>query len=224
MFPPGQKYRSDFPRFGLPKYASRFPQTLDDRSVDIKINGTDYCKIDLASNLFTRYTINRDFHCVTTWSYSGAEWEGIRFLDIYNSLENSSEVLTCTSAVLYSQDGYKSTLLLEDLLKDDVLVADKLNGQPLSIEHGAPHRLVAPEHYGYKNVKHLSRIELHTELPVVKRGIDAFLDHPRGRVAFEERSRWVPGVVLRYVYRWLVEGTVRDFKKAMRKYRDDDAN
>ena len=38
-------------------------------------------------------------------------------------------------------------------------MADHLDGQLLPIEHGAPLRLIAPAHYGYKSVKHLHRIE-----------------------------------------------------------------
>lgn len=153
MIPLGQKARNDFPRFGLPQYAARFPANIDTCTIEISINGREVAEID-------------------------------------------------------------------DLLADDVLVADTLDGQPLSIEHGAPLRLVAPRHYGYKNLKHLSRIQLHTNMPVIKRGIRAFLDHPRARVSEEERGRWIPGWVLRHIYRLMIPGTVKDFEKAMQQYRD----
>ena len=91
-------------------------------------------------------------------------------------------------AVLHAQDGYKTTLMVEDLLGEDVMLADSLDGRPLSVEHGAPLRLVAPGHYGYKNLKHLKRLDFHVEVPVIKRGIRAFLDHPRARVREEERG------------------------------------
>ena len=130
--------------------------------------------------------------------------------------------LKIVGAVFYAQDGCKTSLELEDLLAQDVLLADTLNGQPLSIEHGAPIRLVAPEHYGYKNLKHVSKIEFYSNMPVIKRGLSAFLDHPRARVHEEERSRWIPGWVLRYAYRLLISGTVNDFKVAMKKYKTDD--
>jgi len=58
-------------------------------------------------------------------------------------------------------------------------------------------------------------------MPVIKRGFDAFLDHPRARVREEERSRWVPGWILRYVYRFLINGTVKDYRKAMERYKND---
>jgi DMSO/TMAO reductase YedYZ molybdopterin-dependent catalytic subunit len=40
-----------------------------------------------------------------------------------------------------------------------LLLADRLNGAKLTPDHGAPPRLVAPMHYGYKSVKHLTVLE-----------------------------------------------------------------
>ena len=82
--------------------------------------------------------------------------------------------------------------MLKDLLMEGVVLAESPNSKPLSVEHGAPLRLIAPAHYGYKNLKHLKRIEFFTDMPVVKRGFRVFLDHPRARVKEEERGRWIP--------------------------------
>ena len=224
MLPTGQKARHDFPRFGLPAYAGRFPKELVDRSVKVEVEGHGAVTIDVASADLPRSSIRADFHCVTTWSYEGAHWEGVRFADFYRAhvqpLEDSGKPFT--GAVLFAQDGYKTTLLLEDLLDESVMLADTLDGQRLSIEHGAPLRLVAPAHYGYKNLKHLARIAFYADLPVVKRGVRAFLDHPRARVRKEERGRWVPGWMLRFLFRPLIGGTVKDFRRAMDEYGDED--
>jgi DMSO/TMAO reductase YedYZ molybdopterin-dependent catalytic subunit len=111
-------------------------------------------------------------------------------------------------------------MLLEDLLAPDVLLADILDGQPLTIEHGAPLRLVAPAHYGYKSVKYLSRIELRSEDIGYRVSGFRFMDHLRARVALEERGRGAPGWLLRYLYRPLVPGTVARFAKAMAEHED----
>jgi len=223
VFPPGQKARDDFPRFGLPQYASRFPSNIDSLTIEIEIDKAGVKEIDISSAELPRCTVKSDFHCVTTWSYIGAEWGGLRFSDFYSKFVVQSEANSkqITGAVFYAQDGAKTSLELEDLLGGDVLLADTLDDKPLSIEHGAPIRLVAPAHYGYKNLKHLAKIEFYSNMPVVKRGIDAFLDHPRARVAKEERGRWIPGWILRYIYRLLVSGTVKDFKLAMQEYKGD---
>jgi DMSO/TMAO reductase YedYZ molybdopterin-dependent catalytic subunit len=108
-------------------------------------------------------------------------------------------------------------MLLEDLLAPDVLLADRLNGKPISVDHGAPLRLVAPAHYGYKWVKHLSRIEFREPAAGYRVSALSFMDHPRARVAHEERGRVFPGWLLRYLYRPLIPGTVARFAKASRR-------
>jgi len=104
---------------------------------------------------------------------------------------------------------------LSDLIADDVLLADRLDGQPLSITHGAPLRTVAPAHYGYKNVKHLNRIDFVAAGSEYNRAGYRFMDHPRARVAAEERGLGTAGWLLRYAYRPLIKPTVRRFRKAM---------
>lgn len=223
MLPSGQISRDDFPRFGLPQYAFKFPSNVSDTSIKININGGDRVAFDISSSELPRCILKSDFHCVTTWSYIGAEWGGVKFLNVFEKFVASigDERVDIAGAVLCAQDGYKTSLVLEDLLREDVLLADTLHGQPLPIEHGAPLRLIAPAHYGYKNIKHLSHIDFHSTMPITKRGVSAFLDHPRARVSKEERSRWIPGWILRYIYRLFIPGTVRNFKQVMQKYRAD---
>lgn len=221
MLPPGQVFRKDFPRFGLPQFTERFPSNTTDPSFALEIDDKQIDNINLSLTELPRHSIISDFHCVTTWSHRGLEWSGVRVSALLEKYLSQAELDAIEGVILYSQDGYKTTLIREDLLADQVIVADKLNGEPLTVEHGAPLRLVAPGHYGYKNPKHLSRMELYSSMPVIKRGLSAFLDHPRARVDKEERSRWIPGWILRYLYRMLIPGTVKDYAKAMRKYNDN---
>lgn len=223
MIPKGQKTRADFPRFGLTPYAQRFPARPKDLSIAIQINENHKVDISDALKALPRTKQRSDFHCVTTWTYRDANWGGVRFTDFFRKhVESSAERgQHIAGAVFFAQDGYRTTLLLEDLLGDNVLLADTLDGQPLSIEHGAPLRLVMPEHYAYKSVKHLKKIAFYSNMPVVKRGMLAFLDHPRARVRKEERGRWIPGWILRYVYRPLIPGTVKKFSDAMQKHASD---
>jgi DMSO/TMAO reductase YedYZ molybdopterin-dependent catalytic subunit len=107
-------------------------------------------------------------------------------------------------------------MLLEDLLAQDVLLADRLNGEPIPVDHGAPLRLIAPAHYGYKSIKHLARIEFRRPDEGYRVSGFRFMDHPRARVALEERGRLVPGWLLRHLYRPLIPGTVSRFANASR--------
>ena len=101
---------------------------------------------------------------------------------------------------------------------DDILLATEIREiQPLSVAHGAPMRLIAPAHYGYKSVKHLKRIEFADDLSGLKAPARflKFLFHPRGRVDLEERGEYVPGWALRYLYRPLIARTRKKFETAM---------
>ena len=96
-----------------------------------------------------------------------------------------------------------------------VMLADTLDGEKLPIAHGAPLRLIAPAHYGYKNVKHVSSIEFRENLSQYRSASLKFMEHPRARVAYEERGRWIPGWILRRLYRPLIGQTVKAYRDAL---------
>jgi len=58
---------------------------------------------------------------------------------------------------------YARSLPLAEALRDDVLLAYEMNGEPLPPQHGFPLRLVVPGWYGMTNVKWLAAIELAAE-------------------------------------------------------------
>lgn len=223
--PPGQQERADFPRFGLTPFAYRFPK--EPNLLRLRIVGLVANELDLSAELgqLDRVEQVSDFHCVTTWSHRNLTWSGYRFKDFYSQLV----VPLCqpeepvAMAVMWGQDSYRTSLPLSDLMADEVLLADRLDGQPLSITHGAPLRIVAPAHYGYKNVKHLNRVDFLALGSEYNRAGFRFMDHPRARVAAEERGLGVPGWLLRYAYRPLIKPTVRRFRKAMATVAGDSA-
>jgi hypothetical protein len=114
-----------------------------------------------------------------------------------------------------SLDGYDTCIDRRDIDRE-TLLADQLDGEPLPLEHGAPLRLVAPALYGYKNPKHLNRIEFLSDYHR-GRAERQTLAHPRGRVAFEERGRFLPGWIYRYVYRAFVPSTLAWYARAARR-------
>lgn len=218
--PPGQYNSSSFPRFGLSQYANRFPTVTDKVKLDIAGEVKESFVIESELENISRVTQMSDFHCVTTWSYTSLEWGGIRFKDFYDQLiePNLNSNKPITFVVIKGQDGYKTSIALEDLLDKDVMLADTLNGEPLDIAHGAPIRLIVPQHYGYKNLKHLNRLEFYSAPQKVKQGFLSFMDHPRARVAHEERAKGGPGWFFRYLYRPLVKSTVKQFQDALDKH------
>ncbi len=143
-----------------------------------------------------------DLHCVTTWTKRGLRWSGWRMADLYRQLivPRFRPRPEARWLVLFGLDGYRCSLLLEDALAESVLVADTLDGEPISPFHGAPLRVVSPDQYAYKSLKHLSGISLR-EKPV---RLPLGLEHRRGRVALEERHTRLPAWLVRRPYRALI--------------------
>lgn len=209
--PPGQRALTEFPRFGVIAFARR---PLESAGVRLELGGSLIRPVLLgATELATlpRVKLTADFHCAAGWSYRAAHWSGFRFADLWQTFiapyappsdANAYAVLRCA-------DRYRTSLPLQDLLAPDVLIADRLDDQPLSVEHGAPLRLVAPAHYGYKSAKHLVAIELRCGQHAYRPLLPRLLDHPRARVELEERGQFLPGWLLRYVFRPLIRPMIR---------------
>ena len=98
-----------------------------------------------------------DFHCVEGWSVRNLEWYGVKFntlVQIVKPKKNARNVLfTCS-------DGYTTSSVLKDLLKENVLLAYKLNGKFLETPIGGPLRLVVPDRYAFKSAMWIERVTL----------------------------------------------------------------
>ncbi len=217
MLPPGQRESDAFPRFGLTPFATRFPSNTTDKHIEIHGEVEESIRIDLAQLTLTRVSQQSDFHCVTTWTKRNLLWGGIRFKDFYENcvLPGARPHLDAKFIVFRCQDGFRAGMQLSDLLQDNVLIADTLDGEALSIAHGAPMRLIAPSHYGYKSPKHINRIEFCREEKRYRPPAFRFMDHPRARVQYEERGTFFPGWLLRWLYRPLIPTTIRKFHRAL---------
>lgn len=101
-----------------------------------------------------------DFHCVTTWSKMDMEWRGVRFLELMALVQVRDEA---QHVLCHGYDGYTTNLPLVEAMKPDVLVAHTVYGEPLSIEHGGPARMITPQLYAWKGAKWIKKIELLAE-------------------------------------------------------------
>ena len=105
-----------------------------------------------------------DFHCVTGWSVPNVKWQGVHMQALLNLAKPSSATRYVN---FYSFDGaYTESLPLAEALDPTVLLAYRLNGQPLSTQQGFPVRLVVPKMYGYKSIKWVNRVEF-SDKPLV---------------------------------------------------------
>ncbi len=93
-----------------------------------------------------------------------AEWTGVSLAPLLREagvLDNAVEILF-SGHDQGVEDGiehyYERSLPLEEALRDEVLLAYEMNGQPLPPQHGFPVRLVVPDWYGMASVKWLGSI------------------------------------------------------------------
>ncbi len=162
--PPGQREVRAMPRFSdQPLRWAPVPGAVE---LTVSVEGDVHATVaGDAWNRYERVEQVSDFHCVTTWSYRGLRWGGVRFVDVIEGLRSDGMAHLPPYAVAHAADGVSAVFVTEDLTHPDVLLATHLDGEPLTRRHGAPLRLVSPGQYGYKNAKHLVAIDFRHEEP-----------------------------------------------------------
>lgn len=100
-----------------------------------------------------------DLNCVEGWSFSG-KWTGVKISDFFNK---TGLVDNATTIIFYSSDGYSTSLDLNYLLQNNIILAYKLNDVTLPPDRGFPLQLVAESKYGYKWAKWITRIEVSSD-------------------------------------------------------------
>ena len=105
--PPGQYEFDQFPRFGLTRFASRFPK--DASGLELGIDGKVKKSITVSEEIRQLPRVNQisDFHCVTTWSRRSLHWGGFRFADFFERIVVPAACpdQKATFVVLRCQDG-----------------------------------------------------------------------------------------------------------------------
>lgn len=86
-----------------------------------------------------------------------AIWTGVPFKYL---LEQTGIKQGAIEVVFYCEDGYSTSITIEEAAKEGVMLAYRMNGQKLTDEHGFPVRMVVPEKYGMKWPKWINKIEI----------------------------------------------------------------
>ncbi len=97
-----------------------------------------------------------DFVCAEGWVVPDQQWEGVAVAAI---LERAGVQPEARFLKVYAGD-FTVLLPLEEALTGGALLARCLNGAPLTPEHGAPLRLVAPGRACFYSVKWVDRLEV----------------------------------------------------------------
>ena len=124
-------------------------------------------------NLMTRFSVQEQITrlvCVEGWS-AIAGWAGLRFGDLLRAYPPMSQAkwARVESSVNLDESGnpdpYFMSIDLATARHPQTLLATHFNGQPLSVDHGAPLRLLVPVKLGLKNVKAITKITYVAEEP-----------------------------------------------------------
>lgn len=67
-------------------------------------------------------------------------------------------------AIFHAKDGFTTSLPLDFIMDNNIILAYKINGVILPPEKGFPFQLVAEEKWGYKWIKWLVKIELSDDI------------------------------------------------------------
>jgi DMSO/TMAO reductase YedYZ molybdopterin-dependent catalytic subunit len=103
-----------------------------------------------------RKEVTADIHCVTGWSRLGDRWTGVAIQEI---LSRASPPPEARYVMAHCEYGYTTSVPLDVLDDDDVLLCYGWNGQDLAVEHGYPLRLFIPKKYFWKSAKWLRGLE-----------------------------------------------------------------
>jgi DMSO/TMAO reductase YedYZ molybdopterin-dependent catalytic subunit len=104
-----------------------------------------------------RVQVRSDIHCVTRWSRFDNLWEGVSVREV---LRRAGVKPEARFAVIHAEGGFTTNLPIAELDHDDVLLADRHDGEELTPEHGWPLRLVVPRRYFWKSAKWVRALEI----------------------------------------------------------------
>lgn len=156
--PPNQRVTSKFPVLHVGPISK-----FDLKTWDFVVEGLVENPVKLTYEKFLKLpkTVSvSDFHCVTGWSKLDNRWEGVAFKTISDLAKPLKEAKYVT---VVAEGDYTTSLPLEDLLNNDVLLAYRLDAKPLEPEHGGPLRLIVPKKYAYKSAKWVRKLRFTQE-------------------------------------------------------------
>jgi DMSO/TMAO reductase YedYZ molybdopterin-dependent catalytic subunit len=149
-----------------PGYMSGWTLTLDGLASGLSVS------LDIR-NLRSRFSVHEQITrlvCVEGWS-AIAWWSGLRFDDLlraYPPIAQAKWARVESSVNLDAsgnRDPYFVSIDLATARHPQTLLATHLNGQLLTVDHGAPLRLLVPVKLGLKNVKAITKLTYVAEEP-----------------------------------------------------------
>ncbi len=131
---------------------------------------TERFTLDDLRSRFPRHEQVTRLVCVEGWS-AVAWWAGVRFSDFLAAHPPGAGARWARLDSAVNLDGarrpdpYYVSIDLPTARHPQTLLATEFSGRPLTVEHGAPLRLVAPMKLGLKNIKAITSIEYTRDEP-----------------------------------------------------------
>ena len=136
------------------------PQHVDAESYRLQIAGLvenpkSYAYDEVIDN-YQRYKKVVTLDCVEGWSAT-ILWEGV----LVRELIDEAGLLPGAKVVIFhAYDGYTTSLPVDYIMNNDIIMAFRMNEITLPPERGFPFQLVAESKWGYKWIKWITEIEL----------------------------------------------------------------
>ena len=140
--------------------AIKGPQYIDIEEYRLTITGmvndTKTYTYDEVVNDHQSYEKVVTLNCVSGWSVT-ILWQGVLVKDLFEEVGIDPEAKV---VILYAEDGYSTSLPLDFIIDNNIMMAYKMNGVTLPPERGFPFQLVSEDKFGYKWIRWITRIEL----------------------------------------------------------------
>jgi DNA-binding transcriptional regulator YhcF (GntR family) len=107
-----------------------------------------------------RAHLEQAFACDEGWVVPSLRWAGLRLHDVLSIAEPLPEA----TVVYVGAGSYRMPLSMDEVRA--ALLADELDGAPLTLEHGAPWRLIVPGAACYTSVKWVDRLQVVVQMTV----------------------------------------------------------
>ena len=136
------------------------PQRVDIETYQLEVRGlvenpTSF-SYDQVLEGFDSYKKVVTLYCVEGWEAT-ILWEGVLVSDL---LAEVGPLPEAEVVIFHAYDGYTTSLPLDYVIDNDILMAYMMNEIPLPPERGFPFELVAESKWGYKWIKWITDIEL----------------------------------------------------------------
>jgi DMSO/TMAO reductase YedYZ molybdopterin-dependent catalytic subunit len=136
------------------------PQYIDAENYTLTVSGLVNNELQLSYdgvvNGYQNFEKVVKLNCVEGWSVT-ILWEGVLVKDL---IEEAGVEPNATTVIFYAYDGYSTSVPLDYIVDNNILMAYKMNNVTLPPERGFPFQLVAESKWGYKWIKWITEIEL----------------------------------------------------------------